>query len=96
MDLGKNALKSRMIACNEMIGWIHQGTWKMDNPMMDGYVVNNHGDRKSPNWGHSPGKWPWKWLIKGGYYLLPKWDDPPSTVSCFCLINLKYSKLSIV
>ena len=32
---------------------------------------------KSPNWGYSPYKWP-KWLINGGYYLLTKWDDPPS------------------
>ena len=31
-----------------------------------GYVVNNHGDRKSPKWGYSPYKWP-KWLINGGY-----------------------------
>ena len=32
---------------------------------------------KSPKWGYSPYKWP-KWLINGGYYLLTKWDDPPS------------------
>ena len=32
-----------------------------------GYVVNNQGDRKSPNWGcGTPAKWP-KWLINGGY-----------------------------
>ncbi len=32
-----------------------------------GYVVNNHGDRKSPKWGYgTPYKWP-KWLINGGY-----------------------------
>ena len=31
-----------------------------------GYVVNNHGDRKSPKQGCSPYKWP-KWLINGGY-----------------------------
>ena len=31
-----------------------------------GYVVNNHGDRKSPKWGCSPYKWP-KWLVNRGY-----------------------------
>ena len=44
-------------------------------------MVNNHGDRKSPNWGcGTPYKCP-KWLINGGYYLLTKWDDPPSIQS---------------
>ena len=29
-------------------------------------MINNHGDRKSPNWGcGTPSKWP-KWLINGG------------------------------
>ena len=26
---------------------------------------NNHGDRKSPNWGYSPSKWPFHGLYMG-------------------------------
>ena len=35
---------------------------------------------KSPKKGCSPSKWP-KWLINGGYWLLTKWDDPPSAIA---------------
>ena len=41
-----------------------------DHPMTDDNVVNNHDDRKSPNWVTFPSKWhrP-KWLVHRGYYL---------------------------
>ena len=48
-------------------------------------MVNNHGDRKSPNWGcGTPSKWPnfmaYKWGFPG---LLTKWDDPSGRFPSF-------------
>ena len=56
---------------------ISRGPYLEDGLPVKVFVVNNHGDRKSPIWGYSPSKWP-KWLINEGYYLLTNWDDPPS------------------
>ena len=53
-----------------------------------GYVVNNHGGRKSPKDRVIPipnGLFMAYNLINGGSYLLTNWDDPPSRgfhVSC--------------
>ena len=45
-----------------------------------GYVVNNHGDRKSPKYSCSSSKWPFLWLINGGdpnYLLTGQPTNPP-------------------
>ena len=46
-----------------------------------GSVVNNHGDRKSPNWRCTNSfRWPNTMASKWGWsYPLTNWDDPPSS-----------------
>ena len=48
-----------------------------DHPMACKWLITMVS--KSPNWGCSPSQWP-KCLINGGYSLLTKWDDTPSSL----------------
>ena len=64
----------------------HPGSWGLlggSSQLGYGYVVTNHGDRKSPK-DQVVGPLPngrTLWLINGGdpNYLRPSWDDPPSS-----------------
>ena len=84
---------NEMIAGRSMLTWcpgigvsrqILSKSYLEDHPRTDGYVVNNHGDRKSPNWGYSPSKWPnfiaYKWGLDPNH-LHPLGAHPPSSDS---------------
>ena len=50
------------------VWWSLPSTCRIRAPWL-GYVVNNHGDRKPPNWGYSPSKWPFYGLGVTNYLL---------------------------